>query len=79
MRAQDGGVVTTPLVFEIPKQTSTVRCRACNASIVFVETERGRRMPVDTVGETRGQSHFASCSDPRRFRKRDRVKGGKRA
>jgi hypothetical protein len=72
-------VVNTPLVFEIPKQTSPLRCRACGAPIVFVETDKGRRMPVDTVGEKRGQSHFASCSDPKRFRKRDRVKDRKGA
>lgn len=55
-----------------------VRCRACNAKLIFLDTANGRKIPVDsdTVepedtefdGE-RHVTHFRTCSDPARFRK----------
>ena len=64
-----------PLLFEIPARAEIVRCRACGAKITFILTEKGKRMPVTIEGPSAGQSHFATCSDPKRFRKRDRIKG----
>ena len=79
----------------------TSRCRVCGKRIAFVETSRGKRMPVDRypvkfVPDVNGKnkyvlddgtvisgavpsredkdihtgwiSHFASCSDPEKFR-----------
>lgn len=66
-------MATEPKKFAIPPGTPAVGCRACGARIQFVETDKGRRMPVNTDGT----SHFATCSDPKRFRKRDRVNGGR--
>lgn len=42
------------------------RCQACGAEIRFVKTAAGKMMPVNPDGK----SHFATCSDPQRFRKR---------
>jgi len=67
--------MNAPLVFDVPAQAPRVLCRACGHPIVFVLTSKNKRMPVDAEGEKRGQSHFATCTDPKRFRKRDRVKG----
>lgn len=61
------------VVYEIPARPDRARCRACGEAIAFLETEKGRKMPVNLEGEHRGESHFAHCSDPKRFRKRDRV------
>lgn len=63
------------MVFAIPADAKPTPCRSCGASIVFILTAQQRRMPVDASGPHRGESHFAHCDDPRRFRKRDRVKG----
>lgn len=63
------------MIYELPKQVSTMPCRACGRAIAFVLTPKGHRMPVDVAGETRGHSHYESCTDPKRFRKRDRLKG----
>lgn len=55
-----------------------VRCRSCNAMIIFLETANGKRMPVnaDTVEEDdteydseRYESHFATCNKPEQWRK----------
>ena len=58
----------------------TKLCDACGAPIVFLNTKGGGLMPVDaaTVGpdddkfdKMRGHMpHFATCTDPNRFRKR---------
>jgi uncharacterized protein with PIN domain len=54
------------------------RCRACNQRIIFLETERGKRMPVDadTVQPDddefvygRHVSHFSTCSNADFFRR----------
>lgn len=65
-----------PIRYAIPAQAPTIPCRSCGALLVFVDTDKGRKMPVDANGEHRGEPHWATCKDPKRFRKRDRVKGG---
>jgi len=70
--------------FEDPHDTSEaheyriVRCRSCNAKIVFLETAAGKRMPVDadtveaedTVYEHgRHVSHFSSCPQAQQHRR----------
>lgn len=71
------GHISPAYVYEIPTGAPRALCRACGYPIVFIVTPKGKRMPVDAEGDKRGQSHFATCSDPKRFRKRDRVKGGR--
>ena len=61
--------------WEIPGDARIVPCRSCGARIAFVLTPKGKQLPVDVDGATRGVAHFASCDDPKRFRKRERVKG----
>lgn len=65
--------MNVPQVFDIDPKAVIVGCRSCGARIVFAITSKGKRMPVEAEGETRGQSHFAFCNDPKRFRKRERV------
>jgi hypothetical protein len=59
------------------------KCRACGASIEFVTTENGRKMPVNdrlqnfvvvtedgTAYVRQGHTpHWATCTDPDAFRK----------
>lgn len=62
--------------FEVPAGTRPAQCRSCLATIYWIETASGRRMPVDcevdgghTPSEPRsrvsvdgtGVSHFATC------------------
>jgi hypothetical protein len=56
-----------------------VSCRSCGADIVFLRTASGKTMPVnaDTIepGDTefeygRHVSHFSTCDQPGRFRKK---------
>ena len=54
--------------YAIPEGTESTRCRSCGATIYFVITDKGKRMPTNADGT----SHFASCDDPKRFRKKDR-------
>lgn len=42
------------------------RCRSCDARIVWCVTPRGKRAPVNPDAT----SHFASCPDADRWRKR---------
>jgi hypothetical protein len=67
--SREGTLTHTPII---------VRCRSCGASIVWLNTDGGRNMPVnaDTVqdGETlfvwrRHVSHFASCPHSNQWRK----------
>jgi hypothetical protein len=55
-----------------------VRCRTCNAKIIFLETASGKRMPVDsdtvepddeTFDGSRHASHFAVCPAANQHRK----------
>lgn len=41
-------------------------CASCKRQIWFCRTKLGRLMPVDDDGV----SHFATCNDPERFRRR---------
>jgi hypothetical protein len=66
----------TPKTYEIPANAERSRCRACPEVLAFVRTEKGHMMPVNAMGPHRGESHFAHCTDPKRFRKRDRVAQG---
>lgn len=59
--------------------SDVVACRSCGEDIVFLQTVNGKRIPVnaDTVnpGDTvfeygRHVSHFTTCDQPDRFRKR---------
>ena len=61
-------------------------CRSCNARIEWVETEKGKHMPVDwplrvlsehqtSIGRMvtvidGAQSHFVTCPDAAKYRKR---------
>lgn len=54
-----------------------VRCRACRARIIFLETATGKAMPCDADSvepedtayeHGRHISHFSTCNDPDRFR-----------
>jgi hypothetical protein len=55
------------------------RCRGCNAQVIWFETPAGSRMPVDAatvepedfeLDLTRHISHFATCPDHAKFRKK---------
>lgn len=57
----------------------TVKCRGCDEYIVFLPTSGGKQMPVDADSVTEGDtefdssvhvSHFSTCSQADRFRKR---------
>jgi hypothetical protein len=58
--------------------TRGIPCRACAATIYFLRTKKGHSIPVDIATVQPGDvdfdparhvSHFATCSDPKRFRK----------
>lgn len=49
------------IVFPIPEHHRIALCRSCTAAIVWIETNNGRRMPVEPYGPKRGESHFAHC------------------
>jgi hypothetical protein len=42
------------------------RCRGCGVVVMWTITPRDRRMPIDRDGT----SHFATCPEASRFRKR---------
>lgn len=55
------------------------RCRSCRARIVFLKTVAGKAMPVDadtvetdekTFDHERHVSHFATCPEANKFRRR---------
>jgi hypothetical protein len=55
-------------------------CTSCRAPIIFFDTRNGRQMPVDAatvrpedtrLDMTHMISHFATCTNPARHRKRD--------
>lgn len=45
------------LRFDVRPGTPASSCRSCGATVFWIVTPRGRKMPVD--GD--GTSHFASC------------------
>jgi len=50
--------------YRIPRDADKSSCRGCGATIYWIITESGKRMPVDPDGH----SHFASCPEASRFR-----------
>lgn len=55
-----------------------VRCRSCNARIIFLETAQAKKIPVDAdtvesddteFDADRHVTHFRTCTDPQRFRR----------
>jgi hypothetical protein len=63
--------MTKPITFAIPPGAPVKACRTCKASIVWVVTPRGVRMPVEASGIKRGESHFAHCAQADMWRKDD--------
>lgn len=55
------------LTFDVPEGTPITECRSCGESIQWIRTKRGKNMPVDYP---EGTSHFATCPDAQRWRKR---------
>jgi hypothetical protein len=66
-----------------------VRCRetTCNARIIFLTTEEGRKMPcdADTVeadddyfDQRRHTPHFRTCSNPNKFSRQRRNQFGRK-
>jgi hypothetical protein len=67
---------------------STAKCRSCGAYIVWLKTSTGKNMPVDADSLDEAEiehgerpvfdakeghiSHFATCPDAGKFRKRDK-------
>lgn len=48
------------------------QCESCKRSIHWVTTPAGRKMPLDDNGDGTFTSHFATCDNPNRFRRRER-------
>jgi hypothetical protein len=55
-----------PTRYDIPRDAVWVKCRSCGVAIVFVETSKGRRMPVTQEGI----SHFIDCPGAATHRRR---------
>lgn len=55
-----------PKRYDIPSGTVFRPCRGCKTPIAFVKTEKGKQMPVTKDGV----SHYATCSNPKRFSKK---------
>jgi hypothetical protein len=60
-----------------------MKCRSCQADVLFVPTKDGKQMPLDAPGEQRlvieegvavvrltYVSHFATCPEAEKWRKR---------
>lgn len=72
---------TTYFVSEREARSSAMRCRACNARVLFIRTAAGKNMPLDVDsgevadnGELRCVSHFATCTQSSRTRDEKRPK-----
>lgn len=50
-------------VYDIPEGATFRPCRECRAPITFVQSEKGKALPVTRDGV----SHYATCSNPKRF------------
>jgi hypothetical protein len=57
------------------------RCKSCRAKIIWFKTAAGKNMPIDAdtveaddeeIDLDRHVSHFATCPDADKFRKRER-------
>lgn len=68
------------VTFDVPMGTPPRRCDGCSATIFWVVTATGKRMPVDCnqpegraptdASSGTGISHFATCPNAASFRKR---------
>lgn len=56
-----------------------IRCQACQARIIFLDTAAGKKMPVDAdtveadddvYEHGRHVSHFSTCTKPDQFRRK---------
>lgn len=72
--------------FDVPAGTRPSECRSCKATVFWIETDYGKRMPVDcdVAGgyepgprsprgdhlDGHGVSHFSTCPDADTWRKR---------
>lgn len=52
------------------------RCSSCRARIVWIVTEKGKRMPLDlrSAVDGRAEAHFAHCPSARMHRRDDKLK-----
>jgi hypothetical protein len=57
------------IMFAIPEGTPVRRCSSCGAAICWVESARGKRMPLEAMAPHRGESHFARCPNARDHRR----------
>ena len=55
-----------PILFEIPKETPAALCSGCKATIYWIITRKGKKMPVNPDGT----SHFSNCPQAQTFRRR---------
>lgn len=64
--AKKGDKARAAVTFGIPAGTKAQSCMSCGKPIYFIETPRGKRMPVDPDGAV----HFSTCnkSDPGEFK-----------
>jgi hypothetical protein len=61
-----------PPLFAIPPGVPTSKCRGCQATIYWVKTLNGKRMPVNADGT----SHFSNCPKANEFRKSNSAASG---
>ncbi len=54
--------------YDIPKQVRAVLCKGCRAWIAFVKTEDGKNMPVEAMGDARGEPHWIRCPQSKEFK-----------
>jgi len=67
-RKLEEGEKQAPYLFAIPAGATVTHCRSCAARIVWIKTESGKNMPVNAEGDP--TSHFATCPDANRWRKK---------
>jgi hypothetical protein len=63
--------MTREIKLDIPTGTRPSTCRGCQATIYWLVTEKGKRMPVDPDGTP----HWATCPNAQEFRRRKRGAG----
>ncbi len=65
--------------YEMPIRVEPSRCKSCGAGIVWIETDRGKAMPlsVATIEERAGfrfaLSHFSDCPEAKEWSGKARV------
>lgn len=52
-----------PRRYDVPPDARKQSCLSCGQPIYWIETQRGKRCPVDPDGTT----HFATCDRPAAF------------